>query len=92
MTRSVNVKIIRNYNSENEFIQENIIARIQSGLSFFDLDVDIMKGDYIISPNRDEPLIVEYIWVYGISPDGHKEGILTLESEYIKNKKNLKYS
>jgi hypothetical protein len=87
MTKSVNVKIIRNYNSENEFIQENIIARIQSGLSFFDLDVDIMKGDYIISPNRDEPLIVEHIWVYGINPDGHKEGILTLESEYNKNRK-----
>ena len=83
---TVNVKIIRNYNSENEVIQENIQAKIQSGLSFFDIDIDIKKGDYIISPNRNEPLIVENIWVYGLSPDGHKEVILTLESQYNKSK------
>lgn len=86
MTRPVNVKIIRNYNSENEVIQENIQAKIQSGLSFFDIDIDIKKGDYIISPNRNEPLIVENIWVYGLSPDGHKEVILTPESQYNRSK------
>jgi len=82
MTKSVCVKIIRNYNSVNEFVQEKIPARIQSGLSFFNIDVDIKEGDYIISPNRNEPLIVENIWVYGKSSNGHKEAILTLESEY----------
>jgi hypothetical protein len=66
----------------NEVVQEEIPARIQSGLSFFDIDVDIREGDYIISPNRTEPLIVENVWVYGKNPNGHKEAILTLESEY----------
>ncbi len=65
-------------------IQENIQAKIQSGLSFFDIDVDIEKGDYIISPDRIELLIVENIWVYGLGPNGHKEVILTPESEYNK--------
>jgi hypothetical protein len=70
------VKIIRNYRSENEEIQENVKARIQSDVSFFDLEVDIKRLDYIIIPDVDEPLVVEKVRVYEGRPPFHKEVIL----------------
>jgi len=87
------VKIIRNYNSENEEIQDDVKAVIQSDISFFDLDVDIKRLDYVIIPNRDEPLVVEKVRAYNSRPPGHKEVILIPELEFLqkygRSKKNL---
>ena len=83
MTRLNSVKIIRNYKSDNEYIQKNISATILPEISFFDIDADIKKGDYVIVPMRSEPLLVENVWIYGIRPVGNKEVILKPESEYL---------
>lgn len=57
------VKIIRNYNSKNMNIQEEVPAYIKSDLSFFDNDTDIKRGDYVFLPGLDEPRIVEEVKV-----------------------------
>jgi hypothetical protein len=82
MMRSNFVKIIRNYQLDNEEIQENIKARIQSDVSFFDLDVDIQRLDHVIIPDVDEPLVVEKVRVYDGRPPGHKEVILIKQSKF----------
>jgi len=81
MKKLQKVKIIRNYNSINEEIQEDITANIQTDVSFFDLEVDIQIGDYVIVPNFDYPLIVENIGIYDSLPPGHKEVILKKQSK-----------
>jgi len=43
MMKSNLVKIIRNYQSDNEEIQEDVKVRIQSDVSFFDIDVNIKR-------------------------------------------------
>ncbi len=87
------VKIIRNYKLDNEEIKNDVKAIIQQDVSFFDLDVDIKRFDYVIVPGRDEPLVVEKVRVYDSRPPGHKEVILTPEFEFFekygKSKKNL---
>ena len=88
MIKSNLVKIIRNYQSDNEEIQENVKARIQSGVSFFDLDVDIKRLDYVIIPGADEPLVVEKVRVYDGRPPFHKEVILIKESKFYDTQKN----
>jgi hypothetical protein len=88
MIKSNLVKIIRNYQSDNEEIQENVKARIQSGVSFFDLDVDIKRLDYVIIPVADEPLVVEKVRVYDGRPPFHKEVILIKESKFYDTHKN----
>jgi hypothetical protein len=88
MIKSNLVKIIRNYQSDNEEIQENVKARIQSGVSFFDLDVDIKRLDYVIIPGADEPLVVEKVRVYDGRPPFHKEVILIKESKFYDTHKN----
>jgi hypothetical protein len=88
MIKSNLVKIIRNYQSDNEEIQENVKARIQSGVSFFDLDVDIKRLDYVIIPGADEPLVVEKVRVYDGRPPFHKEVILIKESNFYDTHKN----
>jgi hypothetical protein len=82
MMKSNFVKIIRNYKSENEQVQENVKANIQPDVSFFDLKVDIKRLDYIVLPNGDEPLVVEKVRVYDSRPPGHKEVILIKESKF----------
>jgi hypothetical protein len=82
MMRSNFVKIIRNYESDSEEIQENVKARIQTDVSFFDLDVDIQRLDYVIIPDVDEPLVVEKVRVYDGRPPGHKEVILIKKSKF----------
>ena len=88
MIRSNLVKIIRNYHSENEKIQENVKARIQSDVSFFDLNTDIKRLDYVIIPDADEPLVVEKVRVYDGRPPFHKEVILIKESKFYDTHKN----
>ena len=88
MIKSNLVKIIRNYQSDNEEIQENVKARIQSGVSFFDLDVDIKRLDYVIIPGADEPLVVEKVRVYDGRPPFHKVVILIKESKFYDTHKN----
>ena len=89
MMRSNFVKIIRNYQLDNEEIQENIKARIQPDVSFFDLDVDIQRLDYVIIPDVDEPLVVEKVRVYDGRPPGHKEVILIKQSKFYDIHKNV---
>jgi hypothetical protein len=83
------VKIIRNYQSDNEEIQENVKARIQSNVSFFDINVDIKRLDYVIIPDVDEPLVVEKVRVYEGRPPFHKEVILIKESNFYDTNKNF---
>ena len=82
MMKSNLVKIIRNYKSDNEEIQDNVKAIIQPEVSFFDLDADIKRLDYVIIPNIDEPLVVEKVKVYEGRPPFHKEVILINESKF----------
>jgi hypothetical protein len=82
MMKSNFVKIIRNYQSDNEEIQENVKVRIQSDIGFFDLDVDIKRFDHVIMSNADEPLVVEKVRVYDGRPPGHKEVILIKQSKF----------
>jgi hypothetical protein len=89
MMKSNLVKIIRNYQSDNEEIQENVKARIQSDVSFFDLGADIKRLDYVIIPDTDEPLVVEKVRVYESRPPFHKEVILIKESKFYDTNKNL---
>ena len=83
MMKSNLVKIIRNYKSDNEEIQDNVKAIIQPEVSFFDLDADIKRLDYVIIPNIDEPLVVEKVRVYEGRPPFHKEVILINESKFL---------
>jgi hypothetical protein len=89
MMKSNLVKIIRNYQSDNEEIQENVKARIQSNVSFFDINVDIKRLDYVIIPDVDEPLVVEKVRVYEGRPPFHKEVILIKESNFYDTNKNF---
>ena len=54
-------------------------------MSFFDLDVDIKRFDYVIVPNKDEPLVVDKVRVYDGRPPGHKEVVLIEESKFLEN-------
>jgi hypothetical protein len=78
------VKIVRNYNSKDEKILKDVSAYIQPELSFFDDHVDIKKGDYVIVPELDEPLIVSRVEV---RPRGRgvyiKEVKFISESEFL---------
>ncbi len=76
------VKIIRNYNSKNQEIQDDVKANIQPDVSFFDTDVDIRVNDYVIIPTSEEPYVVERVAVYDGLPPGHIEAILTPESKF----------
>lgn len=89
MMKSNLVKIIRNYQSDNEEIQEDVKIRIQSDVSFFDIDVDIRRLDYVIIPGADEPYVVDKVRVYDGRPPFHKEVILIKESEFNDNNKNI---
>ncbi len=89
MMKSNLVKIIRNYQSDNEEIQEDVKVRIQSDVSFFDIDVDIKRLDYVIIPNSAEPYVVAKVRVYDGRPPFHKEVILIKESEFYDTNKNL---
>ncbi|WP_424714455.1 hypothetical protein [Methanobacterium sp.] len=89
MMKSNLVKIIRNYQSDNEEIQEDVKIRIQSDVSFFDIDVDIRRLDYVIIPSADEPYVVDKVRVYDGRPPFHKEVILIKESEFNDNNKNI---
>ena len=71
MMKSNLVKIIRNYQSDNEEIQEDVKVRIQSDVSFFDIDVDIKRLDYVIIPNSAEPYVVAKVRVYDGRPPFH---------------------
>jgi hypothetical protein len=82
MIKSSLVKIIRNYKSDNEQIQEDVKARIQEDVSFFDLNVDIKRLDYVIIPDAEEPLVVDKVRVYDGRPPFHKEVILIKESKF----------
>jgi hypothetical protein len=92
MMRSNLVKIIRNYQQDNEVIQENIKARIQPDVSFFDLDVDIQRLDHVIIPDVDEPLVVDKVRVYDGRPPGHKEVILIKKSKFYDIPKNVQHN
>jgi hypothetical protein len=83
------VKIIRNYQSDNEEIQEDVKVRIQSDVSFFDIDVNIKRLDYVIIPDAAEPYVVAKVRVYDGRPPFHKEVILIKESEFYDTNKNL---
>lgn len=83
------VKIIRNYRSDNEEIQENVKANIQPDVSFFDLKVDIKRLDYVIIPDVDEPLVVDKVMAYDGRPPFHKEVILIKESKFYDTHRNL---
>ena len=78
------VKIVRNYNSKDEKILKDVSAYIQPELSFFDDHVDIKKGDYVIVPELDEPLIASRVEV---RPRGRgvyiKEVKFISESEFL---------
>lgn len=89
MIKSNLVKIIRNYRSDDEEIQDKVKARIQPDVSFFDLDVDIKRLDYVITPDADEPLVVEKVRVYDARPPGHKEVVLLKESKFFDIHKNI---
>ncbi len=91
MMKSNFVKIIRNYRSENEQVQENVEANIQPDVSFFGPKVDIKRLDYIILPNGDEPLVVEKVRVYDSRPPGHIEVILIKESKFHELNKSTNY-
>ena len=82
MMKSNLVKIIRNYQSDNEEIQEDVKVRIQSDVSFFGIDVDIKRLDYVIIPDADEPYVVAKVRVYDGRPPFHKEVVLIKESEF----------
>ena len=82
--KSTLVKIIRNYKSDNEEIQDNVKAIIQPDISFFDIDVDIKRLDHVFIPNRDESLVVDKVRIYEGRPPFHKEVILMNESKFYK--------
>jgi hypothetical protein len=89
MMKSSLVKIIRNYKSDNQEIQEDVKARIQSDVSFFDLDVDIKRLDYVILPDAEEPLVVDKVRVYEGRPPFHKEVVLIKESKFYDSNENV---
>ncbi len=87
MKGSFKVKIIRNYDSKNRLIQDDVKANIQPDVSFFDTDVDIKVNDYVVIPSSEEPYVVEKVAVYDGLPPGHIEAILTPESKFkLKNR------
>ena len=88
MMKSSLVKIIRNYKSDNQETQEDVKARIQSDVSFFDLDVDIKRLDYVIIPDAEEPFVVDKVRVYEGRPPFHKEVILIKESKFYDSNEN----
>ncbi len=89
MIKSSLVKIIRNYKLDNQEIQEDVKARIQSDVSFFDLNVDIKRLDYVILPDAEEPLVVDKVRVYDGRPPFHKEVILIRESKFYGSNENI---
>ena len=89
MIKSSLVKIIRNYKSDNQEIQEDVKARIQADVSFFDLNVDIKRLDYVILPDAEEPLVVDKVRVYDGRPPFHKEVVLIKESKFNDSNRNI---
>ena len=89
MIKSSLVKIIRNYKSDNQEIQEDVKARIQADVSFFDLNVDIKRLDYVILPDEEEPLVVDKVRVYDGRPPFHKEVVLIKESKFYDLNRNI---
>jgi hypothetical protein len=89
MIKSSLVKIIRNYKLDNQEVQEGVKARIQSDVSFFDLNVDIKRLDYVILPDAEEPLVVDKVRVYDGRPPFHKEVILIKESKFFESNENI---
>lgn len=83
------VKIIRDRNTFDETIQEDIPANIQPGTSFFGIKVDIKKGDSVIVPHLDELQIVKKVDVYSFGDElDYREVELVPESEIHGNPKN----
>ena len=89
MIKSSLVKIIRNYKLDNQEIQEDVKARIQADVSFFDLNVDIKRLDYVILPDAEEPLVVDKVRVYDGRPPFHKEVVLIKESKFNGSNQNI---
>ena len=83
------VKIVRKSDTGKNYIQENIPAFIQPKISFFELDVDIKKGDHVSVPHLDEEQIVKKVDILDVNPGGHKEVELTGLSEFLE-KESLK--
>lgn len=84
--RSHTVKIVRNFNKENEEVWENIQCNIQPKKGFFEVHEDIRKGDYIFVPNRREPYVVIDVETYDSSLTrdlNHLEVYYLPESEFI---------
>lgn len=86
------VSIIRNADTETEERQDNVPGDIQAKKSFFEMNVDIRKGDIVIVPFLDEPQIVKKLFVYADDPLEHKEVLLVPKSEYLESQKTVESS
>lgn len=78
------VEIIRNHGLKDETIQKDVPGNIQPKTSFFEINVDIKKGDYVLVPHLEEPQIVERVDVFEGGRLEHKEVKLIPESEFLK--------